>query len=161
MSEFFNQMFNLTHYTTEGRLFSRTMPTLMCLGFCILFHIIADFHLQGNLAEFKQKRWWKKNYPDLKYKKDYIWALLVHSFEWSMITFLPLIPTYYFIYIANFHTRACSLLVGIVLLNTMFHAIIDHWKANKLSISLIEDQVYHLFQIFISVGIVILSSNLS
>ena len=29
----------------------------------IFLHIVDDFYLQGVLAKFKQKDWWKENYP--------------------------------------------------------------------------------------------------
>ncbi len=47
----------------------------------ILLHIIDDFHLQGILANMKQKNWWlkQKGYKDM-YEHDYITALTIHSF---------------------------------------------------------------------------------
>ena len=35
-------------------------------------HVIADFNLQGILANFKQKKWWKDNYSQKLYKSDWI-----------------------------------------------------------------------------------------
>ena len=49
--------------------------------FSMLFlHLIADYNLQGILAQFKQKKWWKENYPQAQYKNDQMIALAEHSF---------------------------------------------------------------------------------
>lgn len=49
--------------------------------FSMLFlHLIVDYNLQGALAQFKQKEWWKKNYPQAQYKNDWMIALAEHSF---------------------------------------------------------------------------------
>ena len=54
--------------------------------FSMLFlHLIADYNLQGVLAQFKQKKWWKENYPDATYKNDWMIALVEHSFMWSFL----------------------------------------------------------------------------
>jgi len=45
------------------------IAVLLCMFF---LHIIDDFKLQGILADFKQKSWWKKNYPNELYKYDWI-----------------------------------------------------------------------------------------
>lgn len=58
-------------------------------------HLIADYNLQGVLADLKQRLWW-----DLKYSKvfvqehypvDYITALIEHSFMWSTCITIPLL----------------------------------------------------------------------
>ncbi len=48
------------------------MSKLFILLCMIFFHILDDFHLQGWLANAKQKQWWKDNAPDNMYKYDYL-----------------------------------------------------------------------------------------
>ena len=112
---------------------------LLAMIFC---HITDDFYLQGILANLKQKQWWKDNYPDDLYKSDWIISLLLHSFSWSFMIHLP-VAIYY---MANNLDYWLGYFVS-VLLNTIIHAVIDHYKANKLSISLTIDQIFHLMQI--------------
>lgn len=38
----------------------------------IFLHIVDDYYLQGILAQMKQKKFWKEQAPDVKYKYDYI-----------------------------------------------------------------------------------------
>ena len=112
---------------------------LLAMIFC---HITDDFYLQGILVNLKQKQWWKDNYPDDLYKSDWIISLLLHSFSWSFMIHLPIA-----IYcIANNIDCWLGYFVS-VLTNTIIHAIIDHFKANKLSMSLTVDQIFHLLQI--------------
>jgi hypothetical protein len=108
----------------------------------IFMHIIEDFHMQGILASLKSETWWKDNYPDNKYRYDYIICLLLHSIEWTIfIMFIPFIvniPTD-----INMKTGYISLFI----INTSFHAYIDNLKANKGRLNLIQDQILHLIQI--------------
>ena len=61
-----------------------------------LLHIIDDFVLQPVcLSQLKCKSWWveecKKNNVDYKkYEGDYISALLMHAFSWSIMILLPI-----------------------------------------------------------------------
>ena len=59
----------------------------------IFFHIVDDYYLQGWLASAKQKSYWEQNAPDEMYKKDYIWALIMHSFSWAFMIMLPKLLT--------------------------------------------------------------------
>lgn len=120
---------------------------------CLILHWFADFHMQGILADLKQKRWWSDKiksevYHDtleaqhkaLKlYQCDYMAGLIVHSMEWSAITFLPLMlighPMVYTV---------------VVLVNAVIHMVIDHMKANMHCINLCHDQALHMLQIDIS-----------
>lgn len=113
---------------------------LLSMVFC---HIADDFYLQGNLAQYKQKEWWKKNYPDLMYRKDYLAALLIHAFSWAFMMHVPLVvsmvvfeeyPSMYF-FMCEFW------------LNIVIHMITDNKKANEHTINLIQDQLIHLGQI--------------
>ena len=68
---------------------------VLLMVFC---HMIDDYRLQGNLADFKQKKWWtklfdKENIDEEKRKKyshDYIAALIMHSLSWSFMIMLPI-----------------------------------------------------------------------
>jgi hypothetical protein len=59
-----------------------TMKAVLMLLFMIWLHIFADYHLQGILANMKQKSWWmgqKKNNQNIFYGElDYKVALLTH-----------------------------------------------------------------------------------
>ncbi|MEA4972594.1 hypothetical protein SDC9_145952 [bioreactor metagenome] len=109
---------------------------LICM---IFFHIIDDFHLQGWLANAKQKSWWEKNAPDTMYKYDYLVALLIHSFSWTFM--IMIVPTVFTAYWKNVWYP--FLFVG----NMVIHFIVDDAKANKHKINLIQDQSIHILQI--------------
>lgn len=106
----------------------------------IFAHIFADFKFQGDfMATYKQKKNWESYVCDKggkKYENDYIVVLLVHSFSWAFITYLPLLYYECYIYYAL-----------LVILQTPIHAYIDHLKCNLLKINLVTDQVLHLVQI--------------
>ena len=106
----------------------------------IFLHIVDDFHLQGCLANLKQKKWWKNNYPNPMYKDDYIIGLFVHSFGWAFLIMLPLAII----------THIGALFIIMFAWNVIVHAIIDDMKANKESINLATDQLVHLLQIVLT-----------
>lgn len=107
----------------------------------IFLHILDDFVLQplGFLSNGKQRSWWQEHAPDPKYRYDYLWVLLMHSFSWTfMIMFpiawihtTPLLPAFYVIFAGNI----------------IIHGVVDHIKANLRKINLIQDQLIHLVQI--------------
>ena len=117
----------------------------LAMLFC---HVIADYNLQGCLADMKQKLWWRKELEKLEldieieqkhYKNDYKMALLVHGFSWAFISMLPLM-----------YLCWCSapwMLFWFVLWNAAFHALVDHLKANAYLFNLIEDQLLHVLQL--------------
>lgn len=107
---------------------------------CVLLHLIADYNLQGILADMKQVVWWWKHAPDNKYKHDWQAALICHAFMWSIVTFFPLIFT------VNSYVFS-----AIVIINAGIHACIDVMKANLRWINLVEDQIYHLIQIIATI----------
>jgi len=120
-----------------------------------LLHIIADFNLQGILADLKQKKWWEENYPQKLYKDDWIEALCTHSIEWSIITFIPI---YFILSVCELTDKfknsseinpICLILV-VFGTNFIIHAIVDNFKANDHSISLKIDQSIHKLQICIT-----------
>ena len=107
----------------------------------IFLHIVDDYVLQGILAQMKQKKFWEDNAPDEKYKYDYIWALIMHSFSWTFMTMLPLAlhggsvgPLFYFFFV----------------INMLVHGFTDDLKANRFKINLWEDQLIHMAQILIT-----------
>lgn len=112
----------------------------------LFLHIVDDYYLQGILASMKQKKWWKKNAPDELYKNDYIIALLEHAFSWTFM--IMLVPTIYLYFNpSNFLYRLYMLVFCI---NWSIHVIVDDYKANKKQINLIQDQLIHIIQIFIT-----------
>jgi hypothetical protein len=125
----------------------------------IFCHIIDDYLLQNALANLKQKKYWEdymsahyknKSLQDSIYKHDYIVALVCHAFEWSFMINLPIV-------IYMFHRLDEPKFIIFysisMIVNTIIHAFIDNLKANKLSINLVTDQVFHLAQIFITCGL--------
>lgn len=106
----------------------------------IFLHVIADFSLQGILADMKQKAWWKLHgeYTDL-YKNDYLVALIAHSFSWTFIVMLPIFALY------NFNVDFTILMIFV--LNAIIHGITDDIKANHMAINLVADQIVHISQI--------------
>ena len=113
--------------------------SILVLVLMILAHFIADYTLQGWLAQAKQKKYWETY--DKKYKYDYIAALICHSAYWAIIVFTPIM---YFSY-AELNWLWISLPANIVI-----HYFVDDLKANKLKINLIVDQLIHLAQIIIT-----------
>jgi hypothetical protein len=115
----------------------------------LLLHFVADFTLQGCLANLKQKSFWiaecKKYGVDFeKYKYDYITGLGCHSMYWTLLTFAPLL------WLCE-STNVCAF---IILINTAIHAVIDDLKANRFKITLYQDQLLHFVQIFLTFSIV-------
>ena len=115
-------------------------PSAM-FGIMFLLHFIADYTLQGCMADLKQWRWWRKQIPEEKeeewnqYKNDYKMALCCHSAEWSLVVCLPLIMCGGYVYILS------------AMLNAAIHYVVDDMKANWLKINLIQDQTFHAMQI--------------
>ena len=105
----------------------------------ILLHIIDDFVLQPIcLSKLKQKSFWETYVKDNeKYKFDYKVALVIHALSWSIMIHLPLMV----IGVGEY-----SILLSVII-NTIMHAWIDDEKANKLNITLFEDQILHLIQV--------------
>lgn len=114
---------------------------LSILALMILAHLVADYTLQGCLADLKQKRWWEekmmlvKDNRRRKYRNDYKAALACHSLYWSLIVCLPLI-----VYDGPIYAVA-SLLHGAI------HYCIDDAKANRGWLNLVQDQLLHGLQI--------------
>ncbi len=118
---------------------------LISMIFC---HILDDYYLQGILAQLKQKQWWKEHIDNKKYDKDYIMALFCHSFSWSFSIQIPFL-------ILSFYVKVFSLNVILFVINLIVHMYIDDLKCNKFKINLIQDQLLHFLQIFITWFIII------
>jgi len=121
---------------------------LVCM---LLAHLVADYNLQGWLAQAKQKKWWEQNAPDKKYKHDWIAALICHSLTWAILITLPIIC------VMHFEINWLWLSIPV---NVASHFIIDDLKANKYKINLVTDQLLHLCQIIITWGIYLIIINL-
>lgn len=109
------------------------------LWLMILGHMVAEYTLQGWLADGKQKKWWDKQCGGIvfnKYRFDYIAALVCHGIYWSVVAFLPLYATEHW--------------AQIILPNALAHAVIDDFKANKGCLNLWQDQLLHLVQIVVA-----------
>lgn len=119
------------------------MKTIILFSMFFL-HIVDDYYLQGILAKFKQKSWWKENAPKELYKHDFVIALMEHAFSWSFMVHIPIM-----IYTLYFNLPSTFLCVSI-LINLVIHALIDHIKANKLKINLTTDQMLHFIQIIVT-----------
>ena len=105
-------------------------------------HVFDDYHLQGILANLKQKSWWHDNAPDNMYKFDYIVALLMHSISWAALIMLPIAAWNGFVIDISFEWA--------FIFNVAIHALVDDLKANKRRINLITDQSFHMLQIIIT-----------
>ena len=108
----------------------------------IFLHIIDDYKLQGILASMKQKKWWEeqKEYKNL-YKRDYIPALIEHSFSWTFMIMLPIAIVLRF---------DIGWWVVAYVMNMIIHAFVDDLKANKFKINLVVDQTIHIIQIVVT-----------
>ena len=75
-------------------------------------------------------------------RRDYIMALIMHSFSWAFMIMLPIAISTGFSF--------SWLYVIAIPINTVIHAIVDDLKANKPKINLIQDQSIHIAQILIT-----------
>ena len=80
-----------------------------------------------------------------KYNDDYKIAMLLHSFSWSVITFMPVFIMY------RGHLGLGDWQAGVIIgVNSMIHYWIDDKKCNWRSINLVQDQILHLLQILLT-----------
>jgi H+/Cl- antiporter ClcA len=116
------------------------MSSIFIVCAMLFMHILDDYVLQAPcLCNLKQKSFWEKNAPDEQYKKDYIVALIMHALSWSFMIMLPCA------FALDFNVGAGF--VFYFVFNTIFHAVIDHLKANVKVINLWIDQSCHMVQI--------------
>lgn len=103
----------------------------------VLLHVIEDFHMQGIMAQMKQREFWRE-YPEM-YADDWIPVILLHGFEWAMIVSVPCL-------LASWFDVSAWFIVTMVAMG-LVHAYVDHLKANRLRITLVQDQAMHIVQI--------------
>ena len=125
----------------------------------IWLHIYDDYHTQGILAQFKQKKWWQENCPQELYKNDWIIALYEHAFQWAFTTMLPLLAYSLWGWKESDSLRGLIWWAGLVVINTIIHVDIDNIKANKLEINLLTDQICHIFQIGFTIVVFVIGVN--
>lgn len=118
------------------------MSAVQTVLLMLLAHLVADYTLQGWLADGKQKSWWDKVFggktPD-SYSLDYEAALVCHALYWSLLVCAPL--------------WSSPRLAWLVAANTVVHAAIDDLKANRKFINLLQDQALHALQIAVTFAI--------
>ena len=119
------------------------MSKVLLLIAMLYMHIVDDYRHQGILASMKQKQWWKENAPDELYKRDYIVALIEHAFSWAVAIHIPAI-VYMYLTGCTIHL---FLFVALFVFEWALHAVVDDAKANDHTISLVADQIIHVFQI--------------
>lgn len=113
----------------------------------VLLHIIDDFVLQPIcLSKLKQREWWieecKKNcFKFDYYQNDYRCALLIHSISWTLMMMMPLII---------FGDYLIWHYLLLIIINIVIHYITDDLKANRYILNLVQDQIIHFIQIFLT-----------
>ena len=120
---------------------------IVFLGMLVM-HYLSDWVLQTDVvAKYKQKDNWKE-YGD-KYKHDYMSVLNIHSIFWSICIMSPIIILD--ICTCGFNNDHGTLIVILIIINTLIHYMVDDFKANSKCINLSVDQLIHIAQILISV----------
>ena len=128
---------------------------IFILFLMLLMHYIEDFHLQGCLANLKQKKWWEKQISNIDmhshyilehsiYRNDYKMSLFAHSIENALFVMLPLIIDMLISEFIHCLQNTWILFIPSTILICVSHYLIDDSKANKMKINLIQDQLYHL-----------------
>ncbi len=134
---------------------------IFILFLMLLMHYIEDFHLQGCLANLKQKKWWEKQMSNNDmhshyalehsiYKNDYKMSLFAHSIENALFVMLPLIIDLLITEFVKGISNMWLFFIPAIILICTTHYVIDDEKANKMKINLVQDQLLHLgFIVFI------------
>lgn len=81
-------------------------------------------------------------------------ALSEHAFSWTFMIHLPLVVAM----VITSKYISITLFLTLFAVNWVVHIITDDTKANKLKINLVQDQLIHICQIFITWLIYILVS---
>lgn len=76
------------------------------------------------------------------YKYDYIVALLMHAFSWAFCIMLPIAVH------VKFNINIWFAVV--FFMNVIVHAIVDDLKANRKVLNLVQDQLIHILQIWLT-----------
>ena len=102
----------------------------------ILCHLLADYPLQGWLAQSKAKSYWANGAESNR--RDWIAALACHAAMWGILIMIPM-------------AVASKMELGwfwmALPINIVLHMFVDHMKANRQAINLIKDQTLHSIQI--------------
>lgn len=118
----------------------------------IALHLLADFNLQvqGGMDKFKCRDWWIEQTSKpvwgssaeqfRKYRFDYHAGMFCHALMWSIVTFAPLL------WMAPGWWSVLLILVP----NIAVHHVVDHLKANRYRLNLVQDQLIHLAQIVVT-----------
>ena len=110
----------------------------MLFLYMVFCHCVADFILQTKfIARAKSREYWKNN-KNTKSEYEFISVLIIHSFMWAIFIHLPIIL------LLQYNE---TILFSSIIINTIFHCIIDHLKCNMHLIDLNQDQTFHLMQI--------------
>lgn len=128
---------------------------IFILFLMLLMHYIEDFHLQGCLANLKQKKWWREQMSNNEfqshyilehsiYKNDYKMSLFAHSIENALFVMLPMIVDMLISEFTHCMKNTWILFIPSTILICVSHYLIDDSKANKMEINLVQDQLYHL-----------------
>ena len=115
------------------------LPTMT---FC---HVIADYNLQGILANLKQTKWWEQNYHTNKDEQNASAALRIHSGSWAFMIMLPIML--FMLITKQYDFDFYIVALGI---NSLIHSIVDDAKCNQEIINYRTDQYIHMFQIGIT-----------
>lgn len=113
------------------------MTWYLLLTLMLLMHIIEDFHVQGRMADMKQRSFWEP-YGEM-YGNDHKVVLLLHGFEWAVFVSIPL-----FLF-ADVHWSYFAVMVSMA----VCHAMIDDAKCNGRTLNLVEDQTAHVMQVIV------------
>lgn len=111
---------------------------ILVLTLMIFAHLIADYTLQGWLAQAKCKDYWADKGD--KFRHDHIAALICHCVMWGILVFLPI----------AFFDHELGLFWLALPINIAIHYVVDDLKANRKAINLWQDQLIHLTQILVT-----------
>ena len=128
---------------------------IFILFLMLLMHYIEDFHLQGCLANLKQKKLWQEQMSNNNmhshyvfehsiYKNDYKMSLFAHSIENALFVMLPMIVDMLISEFIHCLQNTWILFIPSTILICVSHYLIDDSKANEMKINLVQDQLYHL-----------------
>ena len=111
----------------------------------ILAHLLADYTLQGWLAQAKARKYWENSPKKNRY--DHMAALICHGVMWAILVGLPPIMATLLWGVGT--ADLLWLFYLFVPANAFAHCCIDHCKATCGAINLWQDQLLHLAQILI------------
>lgn len=117
--------------------------TVFVLILMLLAHLLADYTLQGWLAQAKARKYWENSPKKNRY--DHIPALICHALMWAILVALP--PMMATMFWGAGNPERLWFLWGLIPAQALLHACIDHGKATYGVINLWQDQLAHLAQI--------------